>query len=74
MAASHYHSNVSNTDFVVAELVSRSGWVGHIFTCKDQFIAWMKLQPSNAKMVPCRNARGRQLETIDHRWDFDLDY
>jgi len=61
----------TNKDFVVAEQQGHRGYTPHVFTDKDQFIAWRQ-RHRLLTIVDPSCARGRMLDAQDHRFEFDL--
>lgn len=57
-------------DFVVAEQ-KKGRYILHVFQSEEQFVIWRR-QARTLKIVDPLSARGHLKDTIDHRWDLDL--
>jgi len=61
----------TNSDFIIAEQQGRRGYIQHVFSDKDQFLAWRARNPQ-VMAIERTCARGRSLGAADHRNEFDL--
>jgi hypothetical protein len=61
---------VSSADFVVTEQIKRSAYIAHVFTDREQFVSWRQDHPWMTITDP-RSARGRLVDTKDHRFEFE---
>ena len=59
---------VTNRDFVVAEQYRSNRWIAHVFEDREHFVSWRQAHPEPV-IVDRRTARGRQMDTEDHRWE-----